>query len=140
MNMATGWKIRLDLYPVTHHIHSCSRASCEKNSIIPVAWQAPPVLPVWHPFLTLRFMLLMILREWETPFLAVFGVSLYAVCAFVGLFPKSLLQATVCANRTNLYSGKFSFSTLSQPQVASCYPQQIAINYRSCIDIAGNNK
>lgn len=52
MNMATGWKIRLDLYPVTHHIHSCSRASCEKNSIIPVAWQAPPVLPVWHPFLT----------------------------------------------------------------------------------------
>lgn len=30
-NIATCWKIRLDLCSMSHHIHSCSRASSEKK-------------------------------------------------------------------------------------------------------------
>lgn len=129
MNMATGWKIRSDLYPMTHHIHSCSRASPEKNSIIPVAWQGHLILPVWPVFLTPSQVHTAVDSKWMGDSLLGFILGQLVCSIHFCLFPWSLLfpLGYWIWKQNNPVPCKVFPLYLSQPQIASCFPPQIEI-------------
>lgn len=107
VNMAICWKIRWDLCFMTHHVHSCSRASPEH--IAPSQWSIPLLsahlchFSSW-PHLPLPLLLGIKGHRDLTSWLSVVCSICFLFVCFQSLCSSN--QATLYANKTILYTAK----------------------------------